>query len=66
MNISDYIEMTGDRVFCDLIGCKMRTAAAWRRQERFPSRNSIIKIVALTKGKVTHAGCLNLEESTAA
>jgi len=66
MNISEYIGIIGDQAFSNLIGCKIRTAAAWRRQERIPSRDSIIKIVSLTEGKVTHAGCLNLEESTAA
>ena len=66
MNISEYIAVTGDKAFSDLVGCKVRTAAAWRRQERIHSKDAIIKIVERTAGKVSHAGCLNLEESTAA
>lgn len=67
MNISTYIKNIGDKEFAILVGCKERTAAAWRRGERTPASPQIHKIVEATKGEISPAGCLNMEtESTAA
>lgn len=61
MNITKYIELKGDKSFAELVGCKERTAASWRRGERSPSKEQIKHIIEATNGAVSVAGCLNLE-----
>lgn len=50
MDLTTYIEKTGDKAFASLIGCSVRAAQAWRLGERVPSRLWAEKIVSTVKG----------------
>lgn len=55
MLLPDYITKLGDEAFADLVGIKGRTAASWRRRERFPRAMKAREIVKLTRGEVSFA-----------
>jgi len=55
MKLREYIEMIGDEEAARLFSVKPRTAASWRRGERYPRPKQAAVIVEKTKGRVTYA-----------
>lgn len=62
MTLSDYISETGDDVAALRFCVSERTAASWRRGERFPRPDKAFEIERITAGAVSFAECF--ERST--
>ena len=50
-----YIALLGDEAFASRYGVKPRTAASWRRRERFPRLDQAHELVAKSNGELTIA-----------
>lgn len=59
MELKKYIEKHGDDKCAEIFNVKPRTAASWRRGERFPRPEQANFIVKATNGEVTLNGIYN-------
>lgn len=56
MTLSEFIQQIGDEAAASLFEVEERTAASWRRRERWPRKHKAKFIVEATKGVVDLAG----------
>lgn len=61
MNLPEYIQAVGDAAAAEKFGVKPRTAASWRRRERFPRPEQAEMIVRTSP--VTYAGIYGNEDA---
>lgn len=59
MTLQKYIERYGDAVCSEKWGIKLRTVAAYRRRERFPSRRVAIFLIENSDGELSMEGVFN-------
>ena len=55
MTLQDFIRDMGDGRAAALFGVKERTAASWRRGERFPRAQDIPRMIELSGGRLEYA-----------
>jgi len=66
MMLADYISNVGDDVAAAQFMVSSRTAASWRRGERFPRMDKAKEIEAITNGDVSFSECFYRPEEPAA
>lgn len=66
MTLSDYISDVGDDAAAAEFKVTARTAASWRRGERFPRMEKAKEIEAISKGVVSFSECFDRPDKVAA
>jgi len=66
MTLSEYISNAGDDIAAARFFVSERTAASWRRGERFPRPDKAKEIERITAGAVSFAECFQRDSVRAA
>lgn len=65
MTLQSFIRKVGDQQASELFGVSERTAASWRRGERFPRTEKAHEIVKASNNEISFSECYQVEEKAA-